>query len=141
MTRCTLALLGLWLVIPGVRAEPPAIAVKAEAVLRKNCASCHGPGGKSKGGFGYVLDRERLIARQKVVPGKPAESELFERVRLGEMPPKEATLYVAPGAAGVAILKEWIEAGAAELADCRSAYFHRRRCAHWLRNDSKQFWK
>jgi len=112
MTRSAFALLVLPLVVPAVRADPPTIAAKAQAVLSAHCAACHGPGGKSKGGFGYVLDRERLIARQKVVPGKPADSEVYERVRLGEMPPREATIYVAPGAPGVAILKEWIEAGA-----------------------------
>jgi len=112
MTRLAPALLALLLAAPVVRAEPPPIAAQAQAVLAKHCASCHGPGGKSKGGFGYILDRERLVARQKVVPGKPAESELYERTRLGEMPPREAVIYVAPGAPGVAILKQWIEAGA-----------------------------
>jgi hypothetical protein len=112
MTRRAFALLALLLVSPILRADPPPIAVKAEALLRQHCASCHGPAGKAKGGFGYVLDRERLLARQKVVPGKPAESELYERVRTGEMPPKSATPYIAPGASGLAVLKEWIDAGA-----------------------------
>jgi mono/diheme cytochrome c family protein len=109
MTRVALAPLALLLSVTAVRADPPSLAAKARAVLAAHCASCH-DGGKAKGGFGYTLDRERLIARQKVVPGKPAESELYDRVRTGDMPPAEAKRR--PAEADVAVLKEWIEAGA-----------------------------
>jgi WD40 repeat protein len=83
--------------------------VKAQAVLAAHCASCHA-GGKARGGFGYALDRERLVARGKVVPGKPGDSELYERVRTGEMPPAWAKGRV--GEADLVALKQWIEAGA-----------------------------
>ena len=89
--------------------RPPSVAAKAQAVLAAHCSSCHA-GGKAKGGFGYTLDRERLVARGKVVPGKPADSELYERVRGGEMPPAWAKGRV--GEADLATLKQWIEAGA-----------------------------
>src|SRR4051812_38163386 len=108
MTRRTPALLALLLVVPVVQADPPAVADKAQAILTARCASCHGPGGKSRGGFGYVLDRERLVARQKVIPGKPAESELYERTRLGEMPPPSTKVRLND--AELAALKQWIEA-------------------------------
>jgi mono/diheme cytochrome c family protein len=110
MTRFAPALLALPLLVPAARAEPPAIAAQARAVLATHCAACHGGEGTVKGGFGYVLDRERLVARQKVVPGKAADSELYERTRAGEMPP--ASRKRRPSDADLAALKQWIEAGA-----------------------------
>jgi WD40 repeat protein/mono/diheme cytochrome c family protein len=109
MSRFALAL-PVVLLAAVVRADPPPIAAQAQGVLNANCAGCHGPAGKSKGGFGYVLDRERLVARQKVVPGKPAESELYERCRSGEMPPAGAKARLTE--ADLATLKKWIDAGA-----------------------------
>src|SRR5438552_2790612 len=61
-------------------AGPPAdnapLAVKVHAVLETHCHRCHGKGGAAKGGFGFALDRDRLVARGLVVPGNLAESEL-----------------------------------------------------------------
>src|SRR5688572_27022314 len=70
------------------RADDADLAAKAQAVLKANCYRCHGQDGNSKGGFGYVLDRNQLVNRGKVVPGKPDESELLQRVEKGEMPPE-----------------------------------------------------
>jgi WD40 repeat protein/mono/diheme cytochrome c family protein len=110
MTRRAPVLLVLLLAVPTARADPPAIALQAKAVLAAHCAACHGGSDKVKGGFGYVLDRERLIARQKVVPGKLADSELYERVKNSEMPP--ANWKRRPSEADLTTLKQWIEAGA-----------------------------
>jgi WD40 repeat protein/mono/diheme cytochrome c family protein len=110
MTRSAPALLALLLSVAAVRADPPPLAAKARAVLAAHCAPCHGDGGKAKGGFGYALDRERLVARSKVVPGKPADSELYERVRGGDMPPLWSKRR--PSGDELATLKQWIEAGA-----------------------------
>ncbi len=85
------------------------LAGKARAVLQNHCAGCHGSDGKAKGGFDYVLDRERLVNRNKVVPGKAAQSQLFVRVRDGEMPPVGRK---APTDEEIALLKGWIDAGA-----------------------------
>jgi hypothetical protein len=109
MTRLAPSLLALLLLAPAVRADPPPVATKAQTVLEKHCAACHSTT-KAKGGFGYVLDRDRLVARQKVIPAKPADSELYERARSGEMPPPSAKARPTP--ADVAVLKEWIDAGA-----------------------------
>jgi mono/diheme cytochrome c family protein len=100
------------LIVTQLKADAPPAALKAKDVLAAHCASCHGTDGKAKGGFAYVLDRERLVTRQKIVPGKPAESELFERARNGEMPP--AGVKRRPSEAEIAVLKQWIEAGAAD---------------------------
>jgi mono/diheme cytochrome c family protein len=96
----------------GVRAGEAPLAGQARAVLERYCQRCHGQGGPAKGGFDYVLDRDRLVARNKVVPGKPDESELFQRVLKGEMPPAKAP---RPDAHDIALLRRWIEVGAPAL--------------------------
>src|SRR5262249_47048080 len=92
----------------GARAEDESLAARAH--LRANCSRCHGEDGTAKGGFGYVLDRDRLVSRAKIVPGKPDDSELFQRLRDGEMPP--AKQKPRPGPDDVALIRRWIEAGA-----------------------------
>jgi mono/diheme cytochrome c family protein len=83
------------------------------AIFSAKCAGCHGPNvSKPKGRFGYVLDLARVRAnREIVVPFSPDESELFELVRRGEMPPTDA-----PNGALTVEQKEtirsWIAAGA-----------------------------
>jgi hypothetical protein len=91
------------------RGDDAGLSAQARAVLQTHCASCHGADGKAKGGFDYVLDRERLVNRNKVVPGKAAQSQLFLRVRDGEMPPVGRK---APSADEIAVLERWIDAGA-----------------------------
>jgi hypothetical protein len=64
----------------------------------------------AEGGFNYVLDRDKLVARKKLVPGDPERSKLYRRVAKGEMPPPDEGGPLA--AESVAVLKRWIEAGA-----------------------------
>jgi mono/diheme cytochrome c family protein len=97
---------------PGPTAPPgnSSLAGQAKALLQTHCAGCHGGGKASKGGFGFVLDRDRLVGRQLVTPGKARESDLLLRVEDGEMPPKSRK--VRPTPAEVKILRRWVEAGA-----------------------------
>ncbi len=91
-------------------ADPPeTVSRQAAAILRTYCAGCHGGGKAAKGGFGFVLDRDRLVSRELVVPGKADASDLFLRIAHGEMPPKQKQ---RPTTAELALLKEWIDAGA-----------------------------
>jgi mono/diheme cytochrome c family protein len=85
------------------------LAARARGILKKHCGDCHGPGGTGKGGFDYVLDRDRLVARGQVLPGSARESPLFQRVRDREMPPAKRT---RPAEEEVALLGRWIDAGA-----------------------------
>jgi hypothetical protein len=94
-------------------ADSPDLGVKAQAVLKEHCARCHGRPWSAKGGFSYVLDRDILVARKKVVPGKAGESALYKRVAKGEMPPKSQK--ARPSADDLALLKEWINAGAPQM--------------------------
>jgi WD40 repeat protein len=58
----------------------------------------------------YILDRDKLLARRKVIPGKAEQSPLFRRVAAGKMPP--AGEQPRPSAGDIDILRRWIEAGA-----------------------------
>ncbi len=85
------------------------LAARARELLRQHCGTCHGPGGSGKGGFDYVLDRDRLVARNQVLPGKARESPLIQRIRDREMPPAKR-LPLRPD--DIALLERWVEAGA-----------------------------
>jgi len=96
--------------VGGATAADPALAAEAAGVLKAHCARCHGPDSPGKGGFSFVLDRDKLVARTKVVPGRAADSKLYKRVRDGKMPPRGVN--PRPGPQDVAILRRWIDAGA-----------------------------
>ena len=53
--------------LPGddVRAGEDLLPGKAQAILKTYCASCHSAG-NAKGGFDYVLDRDKLVSRDTV---------------------------------------------------------------------------
>ncbi len=90
---------------------------KVEPILATHCVECHGPD-KQKGG----LQLEPIAAafdvppdRWTIIPGKPDESYLLERILLPRddvdaMPPEDK----GPGLteAEIAVLREWIESGA-----------------------------
>lgn len=86
------------------------LARKADEVLKSHCFRCHGQEGSAKGGFNFILDRHKLVNRQQLVPGKPADSKIYQRTLKGEMPPEN--VKVRPSAADIALLRQWIEAGA-----------------------------
>ena len=104
------SLAAVLLLLSTARAEDSRTAAeKVRAVLAANCGSCHGPGGSGKGGFSYLLDQERLVSRNLVRPGKPAESPLYQRIADKEMPPAGKK---PPTDAERLLLRQWIEAGA-----------------------------
>jgi uncharacterized membrane protein len=74
---------------------------------------CHGPDlVKPKGRFGYVTDLARVASnREMVVPSSPDESELWELVRRGEMPPADSSAGPL-SAAQKEVIRAWIAAGA-----------------------------
>jgi len=89
------------------------LAAEALSVFSAKCAGCHGPNLASpKGRFGYVLDLARVAANpEMVVPSFPEESELWELVRRGEMPPEESPTGPLSGVEKETI-HAWIAAGA-----------------------------
>src|SRR4051812_48887594 len=92
---------------PALPSPPdPTLAARAVGVLKTHCHRCHGQDGAVEGGFNYILDRDKLVARRKVVPGQPERSPLYIRVVKGRMPPPEEK--VRPTPAEVEILQRWI---------------------------------
>ncbi len=79
-------------------------------ILRENCFRCHGE--KAQGGLRLDSRQQALASGDSeipaVVPGDPEASELFQRVRAGDMPPTEEGL--APDQ--IATLEKWIANGA-----------------------------
>lgn len=92
-------------------ADAPSLPRDAQAILRANCAGCHGGGKAAKGGFGFVLDRNRLVSSGLIAPGQADQSDLFLRIQHGEMPPPSSKQR--PSQAELNILRQWIDAGVA----------------------------
>lgn len=92
-------------------ADVPTVAKDAKTILQTHCAICHGGGKASKGGFGYTLDRDRLINRGLVIPGQASQSDLFQRIEQGKMPPSSSERR--PTKAELETLRKWIDSGAA----------------------------
>ena len=105
--------------IPAQRPQqPPAtadLAARVEEIFRARCLECHG-GRKVKGKV-KILDRDLLIAREQVVPGKPDDSELFQVITAEDesvMPPKDLP-RLRPDE--IDTIRAWIAAGAAPFLD------------------------
>ena len=95
-------------------ADAETLARQAQQILATNCHRCHGENGAVEGGFNYLLDRDRLVARKKIVPGQPEKSHLLQRIQDGEMPPEDEN--PRPTAEDIARLRRWIAAGAPAFA-------------------------
>lgn len=90
--------------------EIPVVAQKAKQLLTEKCYSCHGEDGANEGGFNFALNRNRLVGRL-VVPEKPEDSILFERIQNGEMPEGDDPLTPDEQQ----IIRTWIEQGAPDF--------------------------
>lgn len=110
MKHAALAIVALF--PPAALAAPPDFGKDVAPILEKHCIRCHQPG-NAKGKISVATPAD-LLAKEHVVPGKPAESGVLELVvpeEAGKRPrmPKEGK----PLTAGeVATLREWIAAGA-----------------------------
>ena len=91
--------------------EPPSLATQVHAIFQVKCVECHGSDlPRPKGKFGYVLDLSRVAANPKmIVPGKPAQPELYQMLVHNEMPdPKGDSPPLTRTEKD--IVKHWIEA-------------------------------
>ncbi len=80
-------------------------------LLAKHCLECHGPASR-KGGLDLSRKAEAFAGGKNgnaIVPGKPAESLLWEHVESGAMPPKSRPPLSADDRR---LLKDWIAGGA-----------------------------
>jgi serine/threonine-protein kinase len=96
---------------PG-RNQPPGLAGQARKVFETYCYRCHGKNGSKKGKINYIVDLKQLVAKEIVVPGKPAESVLYAKLTdaMDPMPPEGET--PRPGKAEIEVVRRWIEGGA-----------------------------
>jgi mono/diheme cytochrome c family protein/uncharacterized membrane protein len=93
------------------------LASEVRDVFAAKCAGCHGSDlAKPKGRFGYVLDLVRVASNpEMVIPFRPQESELWELVRHGEMPPADAPTG-ALTAQQKEVIRSWIASGAPAIS-------------------------
>ena len=112
----TLAVGVAGLLAPFARAQDNKdLALQARAVLKQHCYHCHHGDGSKGGEFDAVKDTTLTAKRDDgekpyVIPGKPDESFLLERLEKGSMPPK--TVKERPSAEDKAVMRKWIAAGA-----------------------------
>src|SRR5437667_8156770 len=83
-------------------------------IITENCFACHGPDKNQRKAKLRLDVRDDALERGAFVPGKPAESELVERVFSGDsetvMPPPHSNKRLTP--AQKDLLKKWIAQGA-----------------------------
>src|SRR5207237_584297 len=92
--------------------EPKELAAKARALLQTHCYRCHGQDGANEGGVNYILDRDKLVERKKVVPGAPEKSRLFKRLSNPNDPMPPIEQKDRPSSEDIVLLRAWIAAGA-----------------------------
>ena len=106
---------------PGFAQKAPDFQREIRPILSNNCFHCHGPDEKErKGGkHGYRLDTaegafEDLDGVKAIVPGKPEDSEVFQRITTGDeddqMPPRKSSKKLTEREVG--LLRAWIQSGA-----------------------------
>jgi hypothetical protein len=105
--------LALLAVRPAVAADAPSYTRDVKPFLVKYCTECHNDT-KTKAGYNLESYDTLLKAARKgaaVVPGSPDKSMLVRTLSgsAKQMPPRKS---VQPKAAEIAMIKEWIKAGA-----------------------------
>jgi len=101
--------------------QPISYNERIQPLLAENCFHCHGPDAASRKGH-LRLDAAAFSTRPRddgerdpaIVPGKPAESMVIERIKSGDpeemMPPPDTKKHLKPDE--IALLEEWIGQGA-----------------------------
>jgi serine/threonine-protein kinase len=97
-----------------------AALAQVRAIFEKNCFRCHGRDGQAEAGV-LILERDKLVAQKKVVPGDAEKSRLFQRLTSEDdpMPPEDET--PRPSAADIEVVKQWIVAGAPSFTEAATA--------------------
>ncbi len=97
--------------LAGQAPEPIPFETHVRPILKAHCWQCHGEEDELKGDFDARLARFLLKGGESgpaIVPGKHAESLLYQRVASGEMPPGKKKLTPVQ----IETLAQWIDAGA-----------------------------
>lgn len=101
---------------PLLNAEMTPLAQRVYQTFTDSCVACHGGHKKAKGGFGHVLDLQRLAKDEAYVElGKPEDSELY-RLLIDEDPdvkmPPDDERYPALSDEQIQDVYRWIQTGA-----------------------------
>lgn len=99
-------------------AEELSFEADIRPILKTHCFHCHGEEGHREGELDVRLRRlliEGGDSGAAIVPGKPRESLLWQRIHDGEMPPEDAS--ERPSAEDLQTIEAWIAAGAPHLYD------------------------
>ena len=105
----TLLSITLLFALPATAAEEPVMADAVRNVIIDKCLTCHS-GEKPKGGLDLTRRSSALKGGKSgvaIVPSKPDESPLLEKVIEGEMPPKSPLSQET-----IATIRDWLTAGA-----------------------------
>src|SRR5215216_6379126 len=86
------------------------VAARSKEVFRAHCAECHS-GPKARAGVN-VLDRDGLDKKEKVVPGKPDDSVLYQLVTATDESAMPPTGRPRLAAEQTEVIRQWIAAGA-----------------------------
>lgn len=100
-------------------AAPPQFETDVLPILKANCVRCHGSA-KKKADLDLSSHAGLLKGSETgpvIVPGKVAESKLYELIHEGEMPPAAKDRLPA---AAVETIRRWIEAGAPAAATAQA---------------------
>ncbi len=85
-----------------------------QPIFNSKCAmsGCHDAGTKAEG---YLLDNYNHIVRKGLVKGSANNSEIYEEIVDGKMPPRG---YTKLSSSELALIREWIDAGAPNGTNC-----------------------
>jgi hypothetical protein len=108
------ACVGLWLADVARGAEAITYNRDIRPILSDDCFHCHGPDQKTRKGKFRLDVRDDAVAKHAIVPGKPKESALIDRIFATNtddvMPPLEEHKTLTR--AKKEMLRQWIAAGA-----------------------------
>jgi mono/diheme cytochrome c family protein len=79
----------------------------ARNVLGTYCSNCHGSE-VAFGDLGNITDLDALVEAGKIIPGSPADSQLYVRMQNGSMPPNSTR--DKPTAEDLKLIEDYIEA-------------------------------
>ena len=139
MLRLTCVAVFVSMFTASLRAEsvaPLRFETDVRAILRTHCFQCHGEEPEVQGNLDLRLVRFMHRGGDSgaaIVPGKPEDSPLYQRLRDGEMPPDESKRISQEE---LRVIHDWIVAGAGTLREepeslGREPYITEEDKSHW----------
>ena len=135
-TRLVLFLAFSWSIFPCCLNAQDATALEVREILASRCYYCHGEDGAAEGGLNFILDYDRLVASQYIIPGKPLESTLYRQILLEDMPKEDTPLTEDEKQ----LIRRWISEGAVTFQSEESAreFISPKDVFRYLTNDIKK---